>query len=469
MQIPILSGVYTDQSSDVRTAYPRNLIPVPQNSGVSTTYLRPADGIKEFADPSSIPNSGIDRGGINWNGTCYRVSGGNLVSISSTGGVTNLGTVGTDGKNIAIDYSFDRIAIASNGNLFYWDGVSLTQVTDPDLGTVVHMIFIDGYYMTTDGESLVVTDLADPTMVNPLKYGSSEVDPDPVVQLMRIKNEAYAINRYTIEVFSNIGGDLFPFQRIDGAQISKGAYATNAASEFMDTVAFVGSGRNESLAVYIASGGQAVQISTREIDITLQEADLTNLIVESRNNKGHEFLYIHLADRTLVYDANASKALSTNIWFTLTSGLAETGEYRARNFVYCYDKWLVGDTQSAKIGEISDRVGSHFTDKVSWDFSTVMMYNSSNGLIVHDLEMVALTGLPVLGDTPRIATRYSQDGQTWSQKKYISVGSQGSYNKRLKWLQQGSFRQWRIQQFSGDSDAMLSPMSIEARIEPLNF
>ena len=45
MQIPILNGIYTDNDSDFRTSYPRNMIPVPKAQGMSAGYLRPADGI----------------------------------------------------------------------------------------------------------------------------------------------------------------------------------------------------------------------------------------------------------------------------------------------------------------------------------------------------------------------------------------------------------------------------------------
>ncbi|MBC6804503.1 hypothetical protein CKJ98_12860, partial [Acinetobacter baumannii] len=61
MQIPILSGIFTDNNSDFRTSYPRNLIPVPKENGLSNGYLRPAEGIIQYAEVS-----GVDRGGINW-------------------------------------------------------------------------------------------------------------------------------------------------------------------------------------------------------------------------------------------------------------------------------------------------------------------------------------------------------------------------------------------------------------------
>ena len=89
----------------------------------------------------------------------------------------------------------------------------------------------------------------DPFSVNPLKYGSSEIDPDPVVGLVSMRNEIYAINRNTIEVFRNIGGDLFPFQRVTGAQIERGAVGTHCAVAYLGRIAFMGGNRNEAVSV----------------------------------------------------------------------------------------------------------------------------------------------------------------------------------------------------------------------------
>ncbi|HSG19489.1 MAG TPA: hypothetical protein VLA31_01860, partial [Burkholderiaceae bacterium] len=117
MQIPLLNGIFTDSSPDVRTSYPVNLVPVPKASGVSNEYLRPADGlIAQGTGP------GTDRGGINWNGVCYRVMGSKLVTVSSTGVVTVLGDVGGSASELVVmDYSFDLLGIVSGGSLWFWN------------------------------------------------------------------------------------------------------------------------------------------------------------------------------------------------------------------------------------------------------------------------------------------------------------------------------------------------------------
>lgn len=467
MQIPILNGIYADNGPDLRTSYPVNLVPVPNKSGISAGFLRPGDGIV-----GNGTGPGVDRGGINWNGVCYRVMGTKLVTVASNGAVTVLGDVGGPVNTlVTMDYSFDRLAIASGGRLYYWNG-TLTQVTDPDLGVVLDVVWVDGYFMTTDGTSLIVTDLTDPTQVNPLKYGSSEVDPDPVVALLKLRNEVYALNRNTIEVFDNVGGDFFPFQRIDGAQVQKGVIGTFGCCVFVEMIAFLGSGRNEEPGIYLGGNATAQKISTQEIDqllLNYTEAQLATVKLEARNDRAHQHLYVHLPDRTIVYDAAASAELGEQVWFTLTTSTVGFSQYRARNLVWAYDKWLIGDPQSNAIGYLVDNIGTHWGQIVRWEFGTLIVYNESNGAIFNELELVSLTGRVALGVDPIITTSYSVDGVAWSQDRPLRVGTTGNTTKRLAWLQQGHMRNWRIQRFRGDSQAHLSFVRLEAQIEPLAY
>lgn len=473
MQIPLLKGIYASDL-DFRTVYPRNLVPVPKTTGLSSGYIKPAEGIVQLG--SGTP--GLDRGGINWDGICYRVLGNRLVSVAEDGTITTIGSVGNDGKPVSLDYSFDRLAIASNENLYYYDGATLTHVTDVDLGVVVDMIWVDSYFMTTDGEYIVVTELTDPTSVQTTKYGSAEADPDPVLGLIKIGNEPHAVNRYTIEVFDNIGGSGFPFQRIEGAKISKGAVGTHAFCGLVDGVAFVGSGRagkhrSESIAVWYGYGGAATKLSSDEIDMVLDqytEDELSEVELESRVLKGHEFLYVHLPCGTYVYDHTATVAVEEVVWHKLNSAILEDDSvYRARHHVYCYNQWMVGDTNEAQIGFLSDDVGTHWGETIGWEFRTDLIYNNGNSGIIHDLELFGLPGQMAYGDEPTIWTAYSTDGETFSSEKPLKIGKQGETQKRLVWFGQGLLNKWRIQKFRGLSDARLTIARIEATVEALNF
>lgn len=465
MQIPILNGIYTDQSADFRTSYPRNMIPVPKAQGISNGYLRPADGITQFGT-----GPGVDRGGINWKGVCYRVMGSKFVRVNADGTVTTLGDVGNGGQ-CTLDYSFDRLGIASAGDLYYWDGLTLAKVTDSDIGFVRDFLWVDGYFMATDGTYLIVTELNDPLSINPMKYGSSEADPDQIMGVLKLRNEVYALNRYTIEVFNNVGGDYFPFQRVEGAQIQRGVIGTFAAAVYMESVAFLGGGRNEAPSVWIGQNGSSTQLATREIDTILRgytEAELSTAIMDVRVDKGHQHLLIHLPDQTLVYDGAASHVAGEHVWFILSSGLATPEQYRGRNLVWCYDKWLCADPTTAKHGYFDDTHSHQYGDSAAWEFGTLIVYNEGNGAIFHELELVCLTGRVALGKDPTVWTYWSVNGETWSIPRGIKAGKQGQRSKRIVWLQQGYMLNFRMQQFRGDSDAFLTVARLEAKVEALN-
>jgi hypothetical protein len=240
----------------------------------------------------------------------------------------------------------------------------------------------------------------------------------------------------------------------------------------MEQIAFLGSGRNEAPSIYMGAAATAQKISTQEIDellLNYTEAQLALVKMEARNDKAHQHLYVHLPDRTLVYDGAASQVLGEAVWFTLTTTVVGFSQYRARNLVYAYDKWLVGDPQSSNIGYLVDTIGTHWGQKVRWEFGTLIVYNEGNGALFHELELVSLTGRVALGIDPQISTSYSLDGLSWSQDRFIRAGTIGNTKKRLAWFQQGNMRNWRIQRFRGDSDSNIAFARLEAQIEGLAY
>lgn len=467
-QVPILSGIYADTTPGARTSYPVNFVAVPKENGVSQGFLRPGDGLSEWA-----ATAGICRGMIVWNGVLYAVIGTNLCSVASNGAQTVIGSVGTDDAPVSLDYGFDDLAIASAGDLWLYNPTAgLRQNTDPDLGQVNDVLWVDGYFMTTDGEFLVVTELGDPLAVNPLKYGSSEADPDPIVAILKLRNEVVALNRNTIEFFDNVGGDLFPFSRIESAQIEKGCIGKDACCIYSEAVAFLGSGFNEQPAVYIGNNGNAVKISTHEVDMLLEaytEAQLSSVVLETRNEGSHVYLYMHLPDRTLVYDGGASADMQVPVWTVLTTALVGFGQYRAQHFCYAYNAWRCADPLGNRLGYLRRDISSHYGEVVRWEFGTMIVYAAGVGAIFNRLELVAMTGSVALGATPAISTSYSVDGLSWSTERTVSLGSIGDTSKRLVWLRQGRMQDRRIQRFRGTSDAHAAFMRLEVQLEPLTW
>lgn len=462
MQIPLLSGISATQQADFGLSYPINLEGVPIETGLSKGYLRSATGASLFT-----MGPGINRGGIEWNSVLYRVMGSKLVSVSQAGTVTVLGDVESDGKPVTMDYGFDRLAIRSNRKLWYWDGITLVQVTDPDLGIVLDVVWMNGHYVTTDGISIVVTQLADPTAVDPLKYGSAEADPDMVTGLIRLRNELYATGQDTIQVFYYQGGSGFPFAVNDGATIPIGCVGPKAKALFMQSFAFVGAGRNQGTGVWLAQGGTALKLSTRAIDDLLaQEADPGSIVVEARVSRDEHRLLVHLSDKTLVFLDSATRKAGEGVWYVATSGAGMDKPYRLRDAVLCYGKWFVGDTETGAIGTLDEGIATHFGESVGWQFDTQLLYNQGKNAIVHSLELVGLPGRAD-GHRPVAFMSYSLDGQTWGLERAGILGRSGQRTIRCQWRPHKRLSNYVGFRFRGHSDALSGWAALEAEIEPL--
>jgi hypothetical protein len=461
MRISLASGITTDETGEFRTSYPLNLEIVPTNNKIAEAQFRGTSGAIPFAT-----GPGVDRGGIVWDGLMYRVMGTKLVSVASDGTVTTIGDVGGSGP-VSLDFGFDRLAIRSGTNLFYYSpSLGLIQVTDTDLGPVLDMLWIDGYFMTTDGTSIIVTELNDPTQIKPLKYGSAEEDPDMVTGLIKLRDEAYVVGLYTIQVFTNVGGNGFPFQTQKGATIPIGCVGANAKCLFADTFAFVGSTRNEAIGVYLAGSGTAARVSTRLIDDELAKvADPSKIVLENRMSRGERRLLVHLPDKTLVFLTNATRALEQPIWYIAQSGNGDP--YRLRNATVAYGKTFVGDTESAAIGELSDTIFSQFGEPVQWQFDAGPLYNDGKGAIVSAVELIGLPGRAPASVEGTMFLSITRDGETFSAERVLPMGTTGQRYRRMQWRPRLNLRTWLGFRFRGYSTAMPAFAALEVTAEPL--
>lgn len=468
-QISILSGITGAAGVDIRASYPVNMIPVPKESGVSAGYLRTAEGITRF-DTGGLTLVGRGRGAIFWQGAAYWVIGEYLCRIEEGGQVAIVGFVGDDGLDVSLTYSFDRLAVASATALYYLRGGTLSKVTDPDLGPVIDVTWMDGYFVTTDGTSLIVTELSNPAAVDPLKYGSSEADPDPVNGVIKIRQELLVVNRFTIEVFNDVGGAGFPFQRNNGAIIEKGAVGTHMFCAFDQVIAFVGGGKNEPNSVYLGSGGNATKIATREIEDILaeySESELATSSINYRMNRRHQNLYIHLPRHTVVYDASASIAMEVPVWYLLSSSVDLQSPLQGRHMLFAFNKWLIDDLVLPRIGEMRNDIFTQYGVEVGWRFDTVLLFNETKAAIISALELTGTPGRAELLTDPVCFLSWTQDGVTWGDERMISLGRQGDRRKRIAYRPKIKMRDFMSFRYRGANAAIVSFMRLDAQLEAL--
>lgn len=392
VQIPLLKGTKGTPLGEFAETLPVNLEPVSIDSGISKGMLRSAMGANTIGT-----GPGLDRGGILYNGVCYRVMGTKLVTVSPVGAVTILADVGAGGP-VGLTYGFGRLAIQSGVNLFYWDGATLTQVTDTDLGPCYDVAWMNQQFFSTDGQYIIAADITDPTNITATRYGSAESSPDAITGIIPLRNEMYVCGTETIEVQTYTGGEDFPLTASPGATIPIGVVGSRAKCAFSQTFAFVGAGRNHATAVWLAAEGTATKLSTRIVDDLIAKVrDQSNIQLEARVSRDEERLYVHLPTCSLVYLFRASQMAQTAVWYIVSSGLGDGRAYRARNAVLVDGVWIVGDTESNAIGVLTEGPTPN-----------------------------------AIGD-PQVFMSTSVDSETWSIEKACSAGRSGDRNAKVSW------------------------------------
>lgn len=446
VQIPLLSGVQSGYDNEFIASVPLNLEPVALQSGISSGQLRHAIGAV-----SVMAGAGVDRGGIVWNGRHFRVMGSKLIEITAVG-YTELGDVG-DGGLCRLTYGFDRLAVLSGNRLFYYGDFGFAEVTDVDLGSVIDVVWVDGYFMLVDTSYVVVTELNDPLEIKTLKYGSAEKDPDPVTGVLHIQGEPHVFGRHTIQPFQNVGGVGFPFQTVQGATVYRGCVGPNAKCMFADSAAFVGSARDEALGVYIVGAGTSYKISDRTIDKALEAIqDTSAIVLEQRTSRDEFRLYLHLPDESYVYYLNGSKQAGAPLWCRLSS----KGAYRLRNFTEFNGTVYCGDLNSSAMGRLDDNTPTHFGQEVDWQFDSLMLYTETGGFILNSVELAGNIGT---GDAFLSLTR---DGRIWGKERALKLNS-----KRAQWRPRTRCTGWLGMRIRGVG-GIRGISRLDALVEPLN-
>lgn len=477
MDIPILAGTYVDPNASLRVAHPVNMQPVPGAGSTNAGYMRPCEGVIPFG----AGGPGIDRGGIVWeaDGLHYRVMGTSLVTVDAAGVVAIVSATALPGTGpVRLDFSFTLLGVLAGGFLFFWDGTNLTKVTDVNVpANLIDMVWVDSYWMVTDGAIAAVSNIATPTTFSILKYTGLN-NPDMIRATLKVNGQVQLVATNEIDPLQNVGGQFFPFSFVLPGVITKGVVGTRAACVFQSTiggvivgtVAFVGNGRNEAPSVYLGLNAQAIRIADAEVDellLSYTPTQLSTIILEAIVYRGGQFLHVRLPDRTMVYDAIASAAAQQPLWHTLVTATAGFAQNRASFATLAYGVWVVGDPQSNALGVMSPSDSSHWGSMNRWELNTPLLDNDGKSSNITQMELVILNGTVNATVDPTIALSYTEDGENYSMRIFVKSGKVGDRRKRVVWFNLGVWREFRSYRIEGDSNSRVSARKLRAELQPL--
>lgn len=377
--------------------------------------------------------TGPYRGAAVIRGVLYVVSGTALYRVSSTYVGTALGTIPGTGPCYIVGDEIN-VAVGTIPDLYVWNGAAVSQVTDTDFEGASWLGYIDGYYVAANPLTgrYQISDSRDPTAWNALDFASAEAAPDDIVTGIVDHKEAILFGTETSEAFYNSGNSDFPLTPISSGFIELGCPYRFGPGKIDSTVCFPAHDGK----VYRLNGFSPQVISTPVVEQAIERATDREFIGMAWKEPGHAFYSLSCADFAFVYD------FASQLWHEREShGLYP---WRRAFTARAYDKWIVGDTDSAALGTLD---GDTFTE-----FGAVMRASCAsppvgedNRRIVHPrLELVFEQGVGIptgQGSDPQVMLRFSDDGgRTWSSEKWRGLGRIGEYKRRAVWHRLGQAR-----------------------------
>lgn len=433
MAVNLIKGDSTDNKTDYRDALPVNM----------TGVLRPILGAQGYMLSHSgltLHGTGIgkDRGGY-WNerqSTHFRVSGEELIKVNADGSIVSIGAISGNKRASIGAYSFNTQAVVADGKMWLYDGVTLTQITDPDLGVPIDICWVDGYYFLTDGEYLYHTLITDEYSIDPLQFATAEFSPDSTLAVAKTTdNQVIVFGRYSTEWFINRATPNFAFQRISGKSVKSGIVGTHCKTELDGVFYVMGGAKSESVSIHAVSGGQYTSIASREIDKIISqydESELADVIMETRVEDRDKFIYVHLPNETLLFNASLAQSVGKDLaWSIVKSDIVGDAKWRAVNGVFDprVAGWIYGDKLNSNIGLLDNSISTQYGEAVEQILYTPLIDIESAS--IDQFEIDAIPGHQVNLGNATVAFSLTYDGLTYGQEYWSLYGEQHKYGQRF--------------------------------------
>lgn len=450
--LPLGFSFYQSESKPFSSQRCVNWIPTVAEGGAlnSIALLQPS-GLKQVVDSLVAGN----RGGQALSEVPFFVNGNSLISVSSSSVVTNHGTIDGSGRVSLANNGQYLVIVVPGGKAYAFNNVdnSLNQITDTDFRASDTVVFKDGYFVfsASDGSVFFNSALNDPFTYDALDFGTAEINPDKITALHVNHNELFVGGSETIELFQNIGGAGFPFQRIPGANIQKGVHAKFSLIEFDNTFCFVGGGLNEESAVWKVTGSSSAQkISTDAIDKEIQKfnkAEIEKSFSMTKTERGQFLAYFtfeseRIPSRTFVYNATATTLLGQRVWFEAQTGVTDNS-FRVWSIVSAYGKLLCGDKDTGIIGEFDDDTLTYYGEPIFRQMVTAPFSENGLPIFAGEFEATFESGVGLTtgqGSDPIVRMDKSDDGgRTFNSETRRTIGKIGEYGQRSIWRRQGRF------------------------------
>jgi hypothetical protein len=437
VSIPFPLGSYPGRRTHESAGRLINAYAEPLGPGaVGAAKIVSAAGLKKFTEASTsgetpVPLTGY-RGAILVGSTLYAAFANTLVFIDAAGTVTKVpGTLPGTGR---VQFSRnnkqpvpDVVATTSAGS--YLCSTSAITPIEPGMSEVTS-VFMDGYTFYADGFGTIqASQINDAATFNSLDRTTAQAKAGQLRRLIAYDQHLFAMCETWIEVFRNTANpEGFPFSRV--AVINRGLIATYAVAGHQDgfgkALVWVG----DDNGIHILDGYTATRISTPDVDRDIEALeDKSGIEAQCYITSGAAFVSVSSAEWTWEFN------LTTQMWDERRSKLKDgttLDRWRGTgDSVFAFEKWLIGDTHSGKLHEITSDARMDDDAPLVMRIESAPTHDFPRGLLVPrvDLNFAPGTGrapgIDPIETDPQVQVSWSDDGGLhWGNPLWRSLGRQ---------------------------------------------
>lgn len=386
---------------------------------------------------------GADRGMHKMANVVYRVAGGFLYEVSSTGEHIERGPIAGESRCI-FSNDGENLFIVSAGLVYQYNSQTkeATAVTDPDIVGSNAVSFLNNQFIYTKPNLFIVSDVGNGASASGLNAAQAESQPDDLTYAYVFGQVVYMIGEESVEPWYNSGAGSPPFERIDTQIISVGTAALHSVASNDNFMYWLGDDRQ----VYQATSGTQNRVSSIAIAHAMESyADVSDAIGMTLTLEGQNFYILTFPSANKTWAI--SEGLGDNGWFELSAG-TQTGKYNITSIETLNGIHYGADETSGALyrlsldaydndGEIMQRI------RTSGSIHGGLAGALGKRVQMSRLEVIMEMGVGTIsgqGEDPRVMIEASTDGgKSFGAGEWMRIGRLGETNVRAEWFSMMSF------------------------------
>lgn len=402
------------------------------------------------------------RGAILMPGLLYVAELNRLISVSSTGVVTDIGALaGSQPVSMARNNlnPTPQLAIVTENGAFYSSGGSApVSWPDADLPQPNSVFFQDGYFFWTIGDGRAFASDLNSSSVNSLSFVTIQSrSSDSLIRGVPYKGVALFFKTSSCEAWNDTANPTptFPYSRLQ--VIDRGLLAANAISGWQD-----GFGQLLWVAddggVYRftdASSFGLQKVSSPDVDRAIASvADPTTLIAGCYINGARAIWHLSSPTWTWEFNLNSEKWNERESYQPGNNTTGAFSRWRGLGGTFAFGKWILGDQQTGNLGYIDPTNQQEFGQPIRMRMESGPVQNFPNRTRIGRADFNWVTGTGISSGSanqqePQAEISWTDDGGTkWAYPVLRKLGARANADQRVTVLNAGVSgprgRRWRM-------------------------